>query len=158
MARKLDFETLHNSTVRIEAASESGTGFFIAPKRILTCAHVVSSVAIGADVTVIWRGSRFKGTLAKKLPNTNEKAGTYPDLAELEVPISEHPIVRIVADHEAQDPVYVYGFSDKNPEGVSVTAGVDGPVHFGTSGDQELFAFKNGQFRPGMSATSPHHQ
>ena len=89
----------------------------------------------------------------KKYPNTKEKAGTYPDIAEIEVPVSEHPFVRIVPDYKPQDPVYVYGYSDRNPEGVSVTAGIDGPVRFGTSKDEELFAFKNGQFRPGMSGS-----
>jgi hypothetical protein len=153
LARKHDFEALNNATTRIETADGSGTGFFVAPQRLLTCAHVVSSIEIKSAVVVVWKGTRHQGILTRKLPNTNEKTGTFPDIAEIEVSISDHPIVRIVDDYRPQDPVYVYGYSDKNPEGVSVTAGIDGSAHFGKGGDEELFAFKNGQFRPGLSGS-----
>jgi len=51
---KLD-ELLRSCTVRVMAAGGSGSGVFVAPGRVLTCAHVVEAAQEAhTPVTILW--------------------------------------------------------------------------------------------------------
>lgn len=105
-----------------------GTGFFVAPGRLLTCAHVV-------------REARQRGRVIQVYTHTGETLGEaqieryeddivqnsrepgiqgreyYPDLALLRVTSTDHPCVYLderLADH---DELYSYGFSERRYKG-----------------------------------------
>lgn len=81
-------DLLARCVVRIKAGAEEGTGFFIAPRQILTCRHVIKP-AIGPDpvpISVTWyQGAgidprEFSATL------DNDPPAGWPDIAILAVP------------------------------------------------------------------------
>ena len=65
-----------------------GTGSFVAPRTVLTCAHVVSDADPGLQV--VWRENRFPAQIRKQIPLTHGSGDLYdlPDLA----------IVHVIAD------------------------------------------------------------
>ena len=68
---------------------EYGTGFFVAPSVLLTCAHVVRSVQNrAASATVEWDKRSYRASIERYLDES------YPDLALLKVSnIDTHPCV-----------------------------------------------------------------
>ncbi|MEN8446805.1 MAG: hypothetical protein ABG776_17545, partial [Cyanobacteria bacterium J06555_13] len=56
MEKRLD-ELLQHCTVRIEVPGQKGwgTGFFVAPGLILTCAHVVKSLNADSKAQLSWQ-------------------------------------------------------------------------------------------------------
>jgi Trypsin-like peptidase domain len=78
---------LGRSVVRISAGRDTGTGFFISPKEVLTCRHVVSG-AIGpraAPISVQWfpTGSGTPVTLTATVLEV--PSGDWPDIAILSI-------------------------------------------------------------------------
>jgi hypothetical protein len=102
MAERLE-DLLRACTVRITGGPTSGAGFFVAPGKVLTCAHVIGD---SAAVKVYWerdgqrpREARVYGPAAvladggRPIPALE---GAYPDIAVLEVGgVRGHPCVRI---------------------------------------------------------------
>jgi len=89
---------LEHCLVRIDAGQAYGSGVFVAPGTILTCAHVVA----GRDaVAVTWNGQRLTGRVVESAPASPGGATIwpYPDLAVLrldhldELEEVEHPCV-----------------------------------------------------------------
>jgi len=89
MARALE-DLLRQCTVRVEAADRSGAGFFVAPGKVLTCAHVVRDDPVcvvwerdGHDPVEIRVADRMllndRGRPIKAL------TGDYPDIAILDL-------------------------------------------------------------------------
>ena len=71
-------QLLQHSTVRIGSPQAGGTGFFVAPGLILTCAHVVADEhSQNANVDVWWRDEHSACSIV------SFHAGPYPDLALL---------------------------------------------------------------------------
>src|SRR5262249_39804377 len=72
----------------------SGTGFFVGPGKVLTCAHVVDP---DRQVRVVWEEGRpASAQILRRLPE--QGAGNpypYPDLCLLQVPLQDHPCVRL---------------------------------------------------------------
>lgn len=73
-----------------------GSGFWVTPAQVLTCAHVVD----GAEsVTVRWRGTDYAASVLQQLPATrppDRETMSLPDIALLEVSgadATEHPCV-----------------------------------------------------------------
>ncbi|MGH2508479.1 MAG: hypothetical protein ACRDHZ_13930, partial [Ktedonobacteraceae bacterium] len=57
-------------TVRLLTPKECGTGFFVAPGFILTCAHVVGNVESDKiPVTVQWEGQTYLAKIAGLVPD-----------------------------------------------------------------------------------------
>lgn len=133
------YTLLRQCTMRIDLPKGHGTGFFVAPGLILTCAHVVKSGLPGGSFAIFWRGAAYAAQLQKSVPG--------PDLALLSLDLVEHPCVWLHAGATPFDRLYSYGYSDEHPEGIPTIFTLEGQA-----GDQdEELKFQSGQVRPGMS-------
>ncbi len=149
MSLRLD-QLLNSCTVKIKPIGKSshGTGFFIAPSIILTCAHVVVMVEIGQCVEVFPNGytQPFLADVKEFLPSGIDLA-----LLQLRVTISL-PCVYLGSDIEPGDSCYAYGYTDDSdgyPEGDPVTLECEGMI----GGSGHLIKLKGGQVRPGLSGS-----
>jgi HEAT repeat protein/DNA polymerase III delta prime subunit len=124
-----------------------GTGFFVAPGWILTCAHVVQE-AKGEPVQVRWQKQE---NWAQALV---ERTLTEPfDLALLRVMLptdANPPCVYLDESVYSRDPLYLFGYPDQDfPNGCPVTFNCEGL----TGDEPALIKFALGQVRPGMSGS-----
>ena len=92
MAQPLS-ELLHECVVRIVLPKLSqGTGFFVAPGVVLTCAHVIEAAQTGnIPIKVCWKGQTVTAQIQEF------RSAVYPDLALLQVPLSDHPCVLLLS-------------------------------------------------------------
>lgn len=143
MAQSL-YDLLTACTVRITSKSSQGTGLFVAPGLILTCAHVINgTLTPPSPIEISWQGQTLPATLYA-LPGTNKL-----DLALLQANISNHPCVLLHGGAEPFSKLYSYGYPDIRSQGASTTFDSEGWI--GTQ--QELLRLKDGQVRPGMSGS-----
>jgi len=121
---------------------EHGTGFFVAPSLLLTCAHVVKSVQNrAASVTVEWDEHSYTASIEQCLDES------YPDLALLKVAnIDNHPCVYLNDAVDLNDSLYSYGYTDNYRDGDSSTF-----VSEGWTDQQKLLKLKGGEVRHGLS-------
>ncbi len=146
MDQRLD-ELLQRCTVKLSVPGRMGhgTGFFVAPGLILTCAHVVKAAGF-EPVNVCWQNQdKFADAVTEcLLPDPFDLAllrfsPTVPDLS----------CVYLDALVQPDDNLHSYGYPDDFPKG--------GPVTFeceGLTGDEPpLIKFKAGQARPGLSGS-----
>lgn len=134
-------ELLRRSTVRFSGASQ-GTGFFVAPGRILTCAHVVEDMREGTPIPIEYDGRTHSATILEY------RAKPYPDLALLRAELGDHPCVYLYGAIEVGDRLYSWGYTDQRRGGDSATFEYEGP-----SADPHLLKLKAGQARPGLSGS-----
>src|SRR5690242_11822644 len=75
--------------VRVHSRTETGTGFFVGPGYLLTCAHVVIEASQGnGSIEAEWNGQKYSATIEKITSRT------YPDLAFLKIEsLRDHPCV-----------------------------------------------------------------
>ncbi|MGS0684602.1 NACHT domain-containing protein [Nakamurella sp. GG22] len=126
-----------------------GSGFFVAPEFVMTCAHVVGQAS---SVTITWQGHTIAGTVVVRLPDIrgDGEYWAYPDIAV--IALSEppsHPVCWFDTDPAtAGDVLDAYGFSTKTP---SPGAHVDSlRVEAAGSGGQYL-RIKDDQVVAGLS-------
>jgi hypothetical protein len=146
-------ELVRNATVVIADGQKSlGSGFFIAPDRVLTCAHVLYG---HAAVSVRWNGGAFGAEVLSCVPAAPGADGRFaaPDAAVLAVTGFgvQHPVVPLgLTDPESHDKLYVYGMTavrtgKAEPDGSPLLYG-------GRVGDRnELFKLVGGQIAEGLS-------
>jgi hypothetical protein len=136
------YELLHLCTVRISVPGRSGhgTGFFVAPGRILTCAHVVKAAQPNSDmVEAFWDGQSHPARIMQLV--------LHADLALLQVDQKDPPCVLLSQEDMPFDHLYSYGYPDDRPGGDPATFTLEGKA-----GNQEgQLKFKAGQVRPGLS-------
>jgi Trypsin-like peptidase domain/TIR domain len=137
---------LGRCTVRITLSNkpnERGTGFFVAPGTILTCAHVVENTQMNqAPILISWEGQTYTASIHQFFDKT------YPDLALLKIDHSvHHPCVYLHGDAQTDDKLYSFGYTDNYPDGDPATFVCEGF----TSGAQPLIRFKFGEVRAGLS-------
>jgi tetratricopeptide (TPR) repeat protein len=94
---------LQRCVVRIDADAEFlGTGFFVSPGELITCAHVVHGIDAVSLTGEEWSGKAEVRQRAPDLPPDAGEARFYPlpDLALLQVvePCEPHPCVRLSSD------------------------------------------------------------
>jgi hypothetical protein len=140
-------ELLPDCTVRlsVNGSAATGTGFFVAPGYVLTCAHVVRTPdASLPQITANWQGQNYAASLVRAT------SAEYPDLALLQVTsVPAHPCVYLYSGAAAGDDLYTYGYSDRYSQGESATFLCEGP----SNGSNELIKFKWGEVRPGLSGS-----
>src|SRR4029077_4924752 len=105
-------ELLGQCTVAVSAGSRLGSGFFVAPGMIVTCAHVVKA-AVG-EVEVVWNGMPFSASTV-----IDETLRKY-DLALLRIrdgQTIEHPVAYLGAPRQIGDQAYAFGYSDLRRKG-----------------------------------------
>jgi hypothetical protein len=139
MAQSL-YDQLHGCIVNISAGNAQGTGFFVAPGWILTCAHVVVGEP---SINVTWKGKVYS-VQTLEIRDVN-----FPDIALLKIDIVNHPCVLLAGGAEPFSELYTYGFPDIEAQGASTTFKCEGWV----GEKKELLRLKKGQVSPGMSGS-----
>jgi tetratricopeptide (TPR) repeat protein len=96
---------LRRCVVQVHAGHEFGTGFFVAPGEVLTCAHVIYGAG---EITVAWDGGSSAASVVVALPaiGIGDHAAAFypfPDVALLQLtnPPEGHSCVRL----DAAEPV-----------------------------------------------------
>src|SRR4051794_25965799 len=84
------YDLLVRCTVRltVPGGRDQGTGFFVAPELVLTCAHVVEAAWPDKAVDVHWAGGPIPGRIVAKHFRPRGL-----DLALLRVELADHPCV-----------------------------------------------------------------
>lgn len=141
------FNLLSNCTVRLEAPGGArGTGFFVAPGLILTCAHVVeSAMGDAACITAHCDGKPYEvQEIVKILPNP------YPDLALLQIGLREHSYVYLDSSVLPGDGLFAQAaYTSDHSWGEAATVEYEGKASI--SSTQWFLKFKRGQILPGYS-------
>ncbi|MFP4415091.1 S1 family peptidase, partial [Coleofasciculus sp.] len=136
---------LQQCTVKLSLPGGWGTGFFVAPEWILTCAHVVKK-AEGEPVQVRWQTQEnwSQAVVEELLPDPYDLA-----LLRVRLPTDDYPpCVYLDGAIQSRDLLYLFGYPDQEfDNGCPVTFNCEG-----LTGDEPgLIKFKLGQVRPGMS-------
>ncbi|HET8651143.1 MAG TPA: trypsin-like peptidase domain-containing protein [Gaiellaceae bacterium] len=127
-------------TVRIDiGGAPKGSGFFVAPGHVVTCAHVLGEARENIAVSDV---SNVAYTVAKV-------ADVWPedDLAVLRVtPASEHKCVLLIGGQRFDDKFVTFGYPELRREGVASPLRAEG-----NTGDERLLRLGGGQVQPGIS-------
>jgi Tfp pilus assembly protein PilF len=142
-------DLLQQCTVKLTILGVSqGTGFFVSPGLILTCAHVVKDLG-NKSIQVRWQNQEnwAQAVVERSIPDPH-------DLALLRVVSlieANPPCVFLDAKVPNQRaPLYLFGYPDKDfPNGCPVTFDYEGL----TGDNPALIKFKSGLVRPGMSGS-----
>lgn len=138
------FDHLARCVARVFAGPATGTGFFVAPGQLLTCAHVVRSAAGQDDLLRIdYAGQTHAARLLRVLE------GPFPDLALLSVDVPDHPAVLLAPDVAPGTRLYAFGFTERYPGGEPATVEYEGQALLDSA--SALMKFKGGQIIPGLS-------
>jgi hypothetical protein len=141
-------DLLPRCTVRIEVGGvHRGTGFFVGPGLVVTCAHVMES-------------KRLSSTLVEPIIRVVDLDEiTYPveplkqlwpedDLAVLKLrKRTDHPSVLLDRGLRALDKLHIFAYPEQHPEGVPTTLKAEG----GTGPARRRYKLTSGQIQPGMS-------
>lgn len=142
-------QLLQQSTVKLMPADgrDWGTGFFVASKQIITCAHVVQGYET-EGVPVFWQGTALSVARVEQIfPSPIDLALLLLDTADEEIlPLS----VLLDETFTPFDRLYVYGYPDDFPEGGSATIRCEGDVR---EAEVTLIKAQAGQIRPGHSGS-----
>ncbi|MFK0734561.1 MAG: HEAT repeat domain-containing protein [Gloeotrichia echinulata HAB0833] len=142
-------DLLQQCTVKLSISGQLGwgTGFFVAPGLILTCAYVVKALAAHSRVRVRWQQqvNFAEADLVHRVPDL--------DLALLQFTPGEADLPCVYLDEglQAGQDLYFFGYPDVDFEhGCPVTGSCEG-----LTGDvSPLIKFKQAQVRPGMSGSA----
>lgn len=140
-------ELLKQCTVKLSIAGKSGwgTGFYVAPDLILTCAHVVKEAGFN-PVTVSCQNQN------KSLIAITEQLLLEPfdfALLRLQSDNDASHCVYLDIDLKPGDTLYTFGYPDDFSNGAPVTFLCEGL----TGDNPPLIKFKSGQARPGLSGS-----
>ncbi|GEL94019.1 trypsin-like peptidase domain-containing protein [Cellulomonas composti] len=141
-------DLLRQATVRIDVDSEvSGTGFLVAPGKVLTCHHVVKrALERPGDRAIIDVVDPRTGESTR--PLSAPLLDTRNDLALLTVTTRGHQPVASLGDvPRIGDDLYTYGYPPTKAEGTSGTYSYEGPE----GGPPRQLKIKAGQVQSGLS-------
>jgi hypothetical protein len=145
------YDQLVRCTVRltVPGARDQGTGFFVAPGLVLTCAHVVEAALPDKAVEVHWAGRTIPGQIESE--HYRPKPG--PDLAILRVEQADHPCVLLHEAYTLGDQMLAVGYPNGSTRIDKVTlVSEDWKPDRGASPDEQPnLKLKHGQVEPGMS-------
>ncbi len=142
-------ELIQQCTVKLIPHDESswGTGFFVAKKTILTCAHVIEGYE-NQSISVQWQGQNWAtATTVQPIPQHLDLALLHCEPPYLE---ENHPCVLLDQEFEPFHKLYIYGYPDDYPEGAGVTVECEGSA---IEKGVKLIKFQSGQIRPGHSGS-----
>jgi len=145
-------QVLQNCTVRLSVGGSIGTGFFVAPNLILTCAHVVKG-AVSKPINAFWQSQArtYVAEISQCLDDSNLDLALLRLLPDQEgVPIANQPWVDLDKSAPILDEaLYSYGYPQSYPNGDSATFAYEGDST-GKSGSK-LYKLKEGQVDFGLS-------
>ena len=109
------FDRVRDCTVRISEIGDkgrTGTGFFVAPGCVLTCAHVIEPSPNGqpGEFNIESQFGHWRSTPEAWRP------ASHSDIALLSITSTAHPCVLFGATAEPRDPVWSQGFIDRQGE------------------------------------------
>ncbi|HUI61232.1 MAG TPA: trypsin-like peptidase domain-containing protein, partial [Steroidobacteraceae bacterium] len=134
-----------------DAPEEGGSGVWIAPGKVLTCAHVVPA-GRNTKVEVGWHDHTLSGIVTDQVPNTaRDGLWPYPDLAVIAVDgAPEHPCAWLSEAVPMHDLV-AFGHSAALGEGLrqADVGGWRGGSH--VFGEGRFWQFKGNELVSGMS-------
>ncbi|HSF74517.1 MAG TPA: serine protease [Microcoleus sp.] len=139
---------LQQCTLRVSVSGGHGTGFFVAPQLILTCAHVVKS-ANPEKIDVFWPYKNQHYIASRE----NLQLQKHLDLAilKLNFPDLDHPCVNFdLSSPELSDDLFSYGYPQDYPDGDSATFKYEGES---TKNNSLLYKLKGGQANYGASGS-----
>lgn len=153
---------LSECVVRVHCdGSFRGSGFFVTPAEVLTCAHVIHG---GGAITVEWDGGGSAAAVAAKLPpldrgDPRERFFPFPDVALLRVtgPADSQPCVLLEPAPPAEGPpadvlrLAAWTADEYAPDSVVLTSATfeyEGPL---LPDQGQLLKLKNGQVAHGFS-------
>ncbi|MCW6006478.1 trypsin-like peptidase domain-containing protein [Micromonospora sp. CPCC 205371] len=143
-------DVVRDSTVSLWDGDEFlGSGFFIEPHLIVTCAHVVWHCA--DRVGVRWREHRFAGDVVVREPAVRGDGKFYPhpDIAFVRAPAApDHPVARLAGDLTIPPELSAYGFSAETPD-AGIARDTAGLSVVGRSG--QFLRLKGDEIVDGMS-------
>jgi hypothetical protein len=137
-------ELVAAATLRIGIGEKWGTGWFAAPNRIVTAAHVVEALPPASSVELV--------SLRARVTVTGSQFHVFPqeDLAVLDGPFHSPDFLGVNSDLRLNDDLFAYGFTDDYPDGDSLTLRYEGP----TRSKIPLLKLKGGQVQQGMSGSA----
>lgn len=143
---------LQKCTVRLRIGSEQGTGFFVAPGLILTCAHVVAGVGSGS-IDVFWKTENQNYTA--KVEQLRNDWTLDLALLRLEADVPNQPCVYFEqACPQTEDDLYIFGYPkdcyEDYSDGDSATFKYEGESFKGNIVWHKL---KEGQIKEGFSGS-----
>jgi hypothetical protein len=147
-------DLMHDCVVQLTLPGKSGTGFFVAPGRILTCAHVVGDRNAGrpydGEIQVRWKGHKPFATGRVIL----EKWFPQPDIALIEYtgeqPEPSSPPCVLLGQHcETRHPLATFGYKRGAPNGDPATFECNGY----TGDEPPLIRIKLDNIQEGMSGS-----
>ena len=132
--------------------SATGTGFLVAPGRVVTCAHVVP----GGRHVVVYQGIEHPADVLVREPDDPRALYSYPDVALLVVAIEDHPCVPLGTTlPDAGRELYAYGcplLADGLPFWDHMSLRSEGErVQYGT--EHRFLKTTGGQVQPGASGS-----
>jgi hypothetical protein len=138
-------DLLPSCAVRVEVGgTPKGTGFFVAPTTIVTCAHVIERLIAPDPIQVVdHTGASYPVEVAQV--ERDDKV----DVAILKVTGAAEDRLCVLLDSEVDpnDQLYTYGYTERYSEGEPTTLEAEGRMGNG------WIKLKNGQVKPGMSGS-----
>ena len=136
-----------------------GSGFYVAPGLIITCAHIVAGLrgAVPEQVAVAWRGMSLAGRVRAVVPIENRDAALwpYPDLCVIEldvVPPGQPSVVLGELRGDGFPEVSMSGFAKVYDVARASLLQVSGQLEGAVEADGGiLWQVAGGDFSPGMS-------
>jgi hypothetical protein len=111
-------DQLRELTVHVVAGASVGSGFFVGPGLVLTCAHVLRSVTSGTTLKVVWKGQSYSADVRKMQPECCDPGvAVLPDIALLAISMRDHPRAEIGDECAPGQDVYAYGYPAAKPDG-----------------------------------------
>jgi hypothetical protein len=139
---------LQQCTLRVSVPGGHGTGFFVAPQLILTCAHVVKS-ANPEKINVFWQyqNQQYIASL-ENIPT--RKSSRFSNI-KVKFADLDHPCINFdLSSPELSDDLFSYGYPQDYPEGDSATFKYEGES---IKNNSLLYKLKGGQANYGASGS-----
>ena len=129
----------------VNSGAEYGTGCFVAPGYLITCAHVVNEAYQDhGRIDALWDGQKYAATIEKITSQA------YPDLALLKIDgISDHPCAYLYGAISLGNNLYTYGYPADFSQGEPATFAYEGQHE----GEYDLLKLKLGNVKPGFSGS-----
>jgi hypothetical protein len=144
-------EDFKDCTVRLRQGRVLlGTGFFVGPGLVVTCAHVVDGFE---SVDLDYGGHPYPGTVIRKEIADAVEQILFPDIALISVSSVEGSAVELEDSFEPDDSLLAWGYPEEAPNGDSMNGTCEGSRCFGSLRSQTLIKFKLTQVAPGSSGS-----
>ncbi|MFN6564217.1 MAG: pentapeptide repeat-containing protein [Nostoc sp. ChiSLP01] len=147
----MQLDEFRKGIVRIlkPSGQTAGTGFFVSPQLVITCAHVVASSRNKPSTVVDLVLLKNRQKLTASIEERYWRAPEYEDVAILRVnePFIESVPLKLgtsanIAGHE----FFTYGFPESIPQGILVKGSIDGET-----GDASLLQLTSQEVTEGVS-------